>query len=324
MISFISSTVACNVLDTIPWIWMCMSDLQRVQQGPYFLSYPIIIHSTFVLSLAAPSSFPDDELRVRLPLLTKFSVGINANIDDTSAMITALREAPRLRELEFFRESPSSCLHALKQTLNVEVLTVYLSRELPRALALLLPDRVTLHHLHTLKFNCDGKGRLLERLVLPALQTIHLSCLCGSGILWFINLGIQTVWPLRSIYLTTMSVDDCISCLRSLPSITHVEICSRLLTDLDKLLYFLHKDRMALPALETRSSGLPPRVFGTAVAGNACIEIEWGPSRRSQVEVFPTWICAESRAPSKEFVEEIWAEPRAVMGAGLEVSIDVA
>ncbi|KAF7367529.1 F-box domain-containing protein [Mycena sanguinolenta] len=306
---------------------------------------------TLIFSLFTPFSFPNDEFWKRVPLLTKLSVRITAYVHwhDTSVMISAFREAPRLREvclsgnsaqhmllpwiqlthLEFQETSPSSCLHVLKETPNVQVLSVslpHLGRELPHAMTLLLPHRVTLHHLHTLKFSDDLEGKLLERLVLPALKTIHLSLLIGPGILSFINLGFRSAWSLQSICFTEMVVNECISCLQSLPSITHIQFGNAMLSsiELNELLYFLHKDRTTLPALETLAlrdcsrefSGLRLRemLASRSIASGAhdCVKL-----KSFQLAFVPL-------AVRKEFVEEIWAELRTVVEAGLEVAIDVA
>ncbi|KAJ6459544.1 hypothetical protein C8R45DRAFT_552524 [Mycena sanguinolenta] len=290
---------------------------------------------TLTFFLYAPFSFPDDEIRGRLPLLTELEVNIIAEQPVNPVIITAFREAPRLREvrlsgasllwislpwtqltqLTFKKESDYNCFQILKETPNLEVLDVSLSGTGPPPL---LSSQHTLPRLHTLIFN-DPVGKLLERLVLPALQTAHLSALLG-GVSSFIELGVRSAWPLRSIQIGTLvaKLANCIACLQSLPSLTRVHIeCFRLTrSNLDELAMLLHQDRMMVPALETL-------ILECCVAGFEWLRLREmllsrlsGTQAKLRVFKLGFWRPVASK-------EEIYSELRPAMDAGLEISISV-
>ncbi|KAJ7241023.1 hypothetical protein B0H12DRAFT_47686 [Mycena haematopus] len=290
---------------------------------------------TLTFSLHTPFSFPDDEIWGCLPLLTKLSVNILAR-DDTPVMMTAFRDAPRLREvklsgaslqwislpwiqlthLEFCDGSIASCLQILKETPNLEVLGIfmpYLDRE-----------SLPLHHLallrlHTLKFTHDAEGELLKRLVLPALNTIHLAGLQGPGLSWFIDLGVRSAWPLRFIRLSNMTVHSCTTCLRSLSSATQVEIRNFEFTgpDLNQLITLLH-DNSVVPALQTLTLVDCGTEFSvrslTEMIASRLSGAHDGLVKLRSFRLFSCWL-------SGSFVEEIWTGLRPAMDAGLEVHI---
>ncbi|KAF7367524.1 F-box domain-containing protein [Mycena sanguinolenta] len=323
-------------------------DISACEQTPFMKIFSVISnHSSqlraLTFSLEPSFPFPNDEFQGHLPLLSKLTVHILAEEDDDHpAMVTAFHDAPRLREVQLFwtsfnsialpwiqlthlglsEESVSSALRILQETPNLEVLEVYFSdmvREPPQSL--------TLHHLHTLKFIYDPDGELLEHLVLPALKTIHLVALHGPGSLLFSNLVIRSALSLRSIHLTKMAVDDCIVCLRSLPSLAEVQIQAWAFNDssLHGFLAFLHEDRAILPALETLALSQCCPEFSALRLREM---LAWRSSEKHHEQVklksFRLTFARTRGVPSKEFVEEIWAELRAVMDAGLQVSIDVA
>ncbi|KAJ6456188.1 hypothetical protein C8R45DRAFT_583454 [Mycena sanguinolenta] len=297
-----------------------------------------------VFALAEPFSFPNDEIRGRLPLLTKLAVTINAKDDDTPAMLTAFREAPCLRmvrltgaslhsislpwiqltRLEFWDESPSSCFQILKETPNLEVLVVnvpYANRE-P-----LLPHHLTLPHLRTLKFIRDHNGELLGHLVLPALKTIHLSRLRGpGGISSFIDLGIRSAWSLQSIHLTEMPLGSCTACLRSLPnSVAEVQIQDPAFTGvyLNELMTLLQEERGTLvPALQTLILHNCGTDFSKWRLGQM-LASRLTAAHDGEAKLKSFRLAYVDYTLSKEFVQDLWEELRPMREAGLQVSIDV-
>ncbi|KAF7367580.1 F-box domain-containing protein [Mycena sanguinolenta] len=275
-----------------------------------------------------------------------FSLTIKAKNDTTPVIMTAFREAPRLREvrlsgaslrwislpwtqltqLEFWDESTSRCFQVLKETPNLEVLDVHLPRRnMERLPSLQFP--LTLPHLHTLKFASDLYGELLDHLVPPALKTIHLPVLLGMGTTAFTDLGVRSAWSLQSIHLSDMTVNDCTACLRSLSSVTHVHVGVKTSNftsyDMDELIALFDKDKKILPALET----LVIRDCGTEVPAwrlRKMLESRTTRARDGEVKLKTFRLDFGRHAPValKEFVEGLWLELLPVIDAGLEVSID--
>ncbi|KAJ7872798.1 hypothetical protein B0H14DRAFT_159229 [Mycena olivaceomarginata] len=198
---------------------------------------------TFSFTLDTPYSFPNAKIQGRLPLLTKLDVNIIADELDCPRFMTAFSDAPHLRQvrlagasiqwislpwiqlthLEITDVSVSSCLQILKQTPNLEVLDVFLPQPDTELEPLALRP-LALPHLHTLTFSYDPEGGLLACLILPALRTLHLRALKRDGPSRFLALGARSAWSLRLISLKDMRAADCAVCLRSLPSVTEVEI----------------------------------------------------------------------------------------------------
>ncbi|KAF7334304.1 F-box domain-containing protein [Mycena sanguinolenta] len=140
--------------------------------------YSILSHyvpqiRAFTFSLDTPFSFPNEEIGGRVPLLTKLTVNITAK-NNTPVMVTAFRDAPRLREvclsgaslrwislpwiqlthLEYSDETVPSCLQVLEETPNLEVLDVSLARS-HSDWVVVTARYLTLPRLHTLRFSYD-------------------------------------------------------------------------------------------------------------------------------------------------------------------------
>ncbi|KAJ6600669.1 hypothetical protein B0H10DRAFT_695935 [Mycena sp. CBHHK59/15] len=229
---------------------------------------------TLGLTLDIPFPFPNDEIRGRIPCLTKLVVNMMTETDDEPVMMTAFSNAPCLREaqlcgvslqwislpwiqlthLDFSHESVSTCVEVLKQTPKLEVLVVFLTRswdsDPPSAL-------LTLPHLHTLKFLYDRDGALLDHLTLPALKSLELTSLDSEGSPRLFPLGPRSAWSLRSIRLMGMAAETSIFCLLSIPSPEEVEICNTDWPDYDlnPLVELLTTDDGFLPALRALTLG---------------------------------------------------------------------
>ncbi|KAF7349174.1 hypothetical protein MSAN_01706800 [Mycena sanguinolenta] len=231
-------------------------------------SYSLRIH-TLKFSLYEPFSFPNDKFRRRLPLLTKLAVTIltEHNRPVPPVMMTAFRDASLLREVRLSGaslqwislpwvqlthsylsdESPSWFLQILKETPNLEVLALA-SPDRSNSSSPLLHD-LTLPNLHTLEFFGHPEGKLLERLGLPALKTIHLANVRDPEVSWFLDLGVRSAWSSRSMRLSYMKVDNFIACLQSLASVTEVHI-HLVGSGLNQLLILLHEGGTIVPALQ--------------------------------------------------------------------------
>ncbi|KAF8189988.1 hypothetical protein K438DRAFT_1832445 [Mycena galopus ATCC 62051] len=322
-------------------------DLQLFECGPGSTMtvkiFSVISHyssqiRTLAFSLDAPFSFPNPEIVGRLPLLTKLAVNILAEHDSPPVLTTAFSNAPRLREvrlsgaslqwitlpwiqlthLEFSDESVSKCLQVLKDTSNLEVLEIYLPS---MDMEPLPPQHLTLPHLHTLKFSYDREGRLLERLVLPALKTIHLTSLEGEGLSRLRSLCVRSECSLDSVHLAGMSTDSSTRCLRSLPSVTKVELQGQFDHALsNKLVEVLYESRTFLPALHTltlRECGteISPSLLAAMLASRS----SGAPEEMAKLESFRLFF---SRNAPHEYVEDTRALLRPLIDAGLEVFIE--
>ncbi|KAF7349171.1 F-box domain-containing protein [Mycena sanguinolenta] len=293
----------------------------------------------FRFSIDTPYSFPNEEFRGRLPLLTNLGVTILTE-NDTPVMVTGFRDAPQLREaslsgaslqwislpwiqlthLEYSDEFMTSCLQVLHETPNLEVFDVYASY---LDTGSQLPRHLTLSHLHTLRFSYDPDGELLERLVLPALKTLHLAGL--RSIPSLIDLGTRSAWLLQSLCLSVMTVENCLACLRCLSSVVEVEFQSLDSPDrdLNDLITHLHRDKTIVPALKM----LAFRDCGTEFTGwqlgdMLATRASGAHDGMVKLESFRLVFSSGRRGPSKAFVQEIWEELRPAMDAGLQVRID--
>jgi hypothetical protein len=136
-------------------LWLSRAGRHAMDLHVYRCSHAVPIYSelaqcsvqwsTFGLTLDVPYAFPNEEIRGRVPALTKLVVTIFFESHNEPVLLTAFSDAPLLRHaqlsgaslqwislpwiqlthLEFSDESLSACIEVLKQTPNLEVLVVY-------------------------------------------------------------------------------------------------------------------------------------------------------------------------------------------------------
>ncbi|KAJ7474272.1 hypothetical protein FB451DRAFT_1248464 [Mycena latifolia] len=224
---------------------------------------------TLHLTLGHPFSFPNADIRGRIPSLTKLAVTILNDWDEEPVMLTAFSDAPALRDaqlsgaslrwislpwvqlthLELSDDSLSAYVDVLRQTPNLEILRVgitYLHRAPdPSSAPLILPN------LHTLVLYDNRQSMLLPYLTLPALQTLELMSLAPENSSLLRQLARRSAWSLRSICLIDMSPEAAVLCLQSLPSLEAVEIRNNEWPnyDWDPLFELLARENAFLPAL---------------------------------------------------------------------------
>ncbi|KAJ7716217.1 hypothetical protein DFH07DRAFT_1068411 [Mycena maculata] len=296
---------------------------------------------TLRLTLLAPWSFPNERLQGRLPRLSKLIINVLADRGvDPGWTITAFSDAPSLREVRLYGASlrcitlpwiqlthleckmeSSDCVRILQRTPQLEVLNVlnvYFDNDSdPNTGA------VALTHLHTLKFEYDRSGEILDFLTLPALKTIELSALYPGGPERFSALGLRSMWSLQSIHLMGMASKISNLCLRSAPSAEEVEIRHTSFEwpedTLDELVELLHHDNAFLPVLRTMTlSHCTMQISVEPLAHMLLSRCHGGRPGVARLESFRLsfW-----HAEMDINVEEIKTGLRPLMDAGMEVEI---
>ncbi|KAJ6600704.1 hypothetical protein B0H10DRAFT_1958730 [Mycena sp. CBHHK59/15] len=269
---------------------------------------------TLRLTLDNPFSFPNNEIRGRIPCLTKLVVNMITETDDEPVMMIAFSNAPCLHEaqlsgvslqwislpwiqlthLDFSHESVSTCVEVLKQMPKLEVLVIFLTLSWdsdPPSALLMLP------HLHTLKF-LEGSPRLFP-------------------------LGLRSAWSLRSIRLMGMAAERSIFCLLSIPSLEEVEICTTDWPDYDlnPLVELLTNDDGFLPALRALTLGGCIIDIST-LSLVEMISSRWNGNRVGVAQLESFHLLRLDEASDSASVEQIRTQLCPLAIEGLEVVID--
>ncbi|KAJ7088208.1 hypothetical protein C8R43DRAFT_297823 [Mycena crocata] len=221
------------------------------------------------IALLPSLDFPNDTIIGRLPNLTKLSVKSPGfrNVAPVKAL-TAFAKAPLLRSvtlidvvlsrislpwmqlthLNLSFDSVARCVEVLKQTPNLQILSV--SLRLPSVRAP-VSEILVLRHLDTLNVR-ESDGWLFDHLTLPALRALELSHLRGEGVPRLVDLTRRSTWPLTSLRLTNVIFESSLGCLHYLPSLERVDIIHDILGfeyNLAMLSHFLTHNVAFLPAL---------------------------------------------------------------------------
>ncbi|KAJ7073447.1 hypothetical protein B0H15DRAFT_806707 [Mycena belliarum] len=181
-------------------------------------------------------------------------------------MVNVFSEAPSLREVDIsvytrwislpwiqlthLRLSKivlSECLNILQKTLKLEVLRL---SDLDGLGSNPSRPHVILPSLRTLSLSHDP-DTIIEHLTLPALQTLGLRSIDIASPTRWVNIGLRSAWPLRSITTWEMAPNARDICLRSLPSLALVNIYNSNNEHdyYDSLVNLLAHDDQFLPAL---------------------------------------------------------------------------
>ncbi|KAJ7447568.1 hypothetical protein B0H11DRAFT_2290139 [Mycena galericulata] len=288
------------------------------------------------LSFHLPSSFPNDKIQGRVPCLTKLTINIIGGYD-VPEMVTAFRDAPRLRDVQLFGASfrslslpwiqltslnfsggtLSNCVEILEQTPNLELLSVHLLTK-----TRIGKPPLTLLHLHTLVFQCDHAIMLLDYLTLPALKTFELSALESDGVL---ALATRSQWSLRSIRLVALPSPASVLCLASTPSVEEVEIRHSAAIfwwhdSLDKLISLLRKDDAFLPnALVLKLTHCIAHVSASSLA--KMLTSRRNESREGIAKLETFHLLFEPGKVPRKYLEEIVRRMRPLQDMGLDIVV---
>ncbi|KAJ7474256.1 hypothetical protein FB451DRAFT_1034989 [Mycena latifolia] len=293
---------------------------------------------TLRFALALPSSFPNAEIRGRIPSLMKLVVTILDIREDESVLLTAFSDAPCLREaqlsgaslqwlslpwvqlthLELSDDSLSEYVGVLRQTPNLEVLRVSITHIQdaadPSSTPLILPN------LHTLEFSYDREGMLLSYLTLPALRTLELTSLPGANSFLLHQAGLRSAWPLRSMRLTRMASEAVVICLDCLPTLETVEICNPQSSYYDWepiIAAFAHHDEF-LPALRTLVlCGSPSHFSITKLV--EMLASRWDGNRQGVIKLASFRLKYGNEAAPNDPFEELRTRLRSLTNEGLNV-----
>ncbi|KAK7055836.1 F-box domain-containing protein [Favolaschia claudopus] len=195
---------------------------------------------TFDVALDQPHSFPNAAFQGCLPLLTKLHVKIAA-VGYRPDRITAFADAPKLREvglsgasfewlalpwiqltkLELASLTVSNCFKILQETTNLQFLTIT-TLTADRVEPTLSPQ-LTLPRLHSFILYYTNRP-LLNILTLPALRYLYIGSLGQEDVPSFQALSTRSEWPLQAIRICRSSSKPLVLCLRSVPSVTDVDI----------------------------------------------------------------------------------------------------
>ncbi|KAJ7502113.1 hypothetical protein B0H11DRAFT_2367132 [Mycena galericulata] len=262
------------------------------------------------LSFHLPSSFPNDKIQGQVPCLTKLTINMIGGYN-VPEVVTAFRDAPRLRDVQLFGascrslslpwiqltslnfsgETLSNCVEILEQTPNLEVFAT-------------------------------TAIMLLDCLTLPALKTFELSALEIDGVL---ALATRSQWSLRSIRLVGLPSPASVLCLASTPSVEEVEIRHSAAVfwrhdSLDKLISLLRKDDAFLP--NARVLKLTHCVVHVSASSPAkMLTSRQNESREGIARLETFHLLFEPDKVPRKYLEEIVRRMRPLQAMGLDIVV---
>ncbi|KAJ6486771.1 hypothetical protein C8R45DRAFT_268266 [Mycena sanguinolenta] len=120
-----------------------------------------------------------------------------------------------------------------------------------------------------------------------------------------------------------MKVENLIACLRSLPSVTEVQINMNIPgSNLDQISTLLREDRTIIPQLQTLVLEIHHNAQDFSLASLGEMMESRSSGANDGMVKMKSFQLAFSYVVPKPFVEEIWEEFRPLMDAGVEISID--
>lgn len=151
----------------------------------------------------------------------------------------------QLKHLELCSADIFRCEQILSETRNLEVLTVYLRQNWGddhQSTPLILA------RLHTFKIEVCIDGVIFDYLNLPALKALDCAYGDDESSARLISLALRSTWSLRFMRLMATTAENCILCLRCIPSLEEVVICDKTCTT-KPLIDLLANDMVFLPNL---------------------------------------------------------------------------
>ncbi|KAJ7259704.1 hypothetical protein C8J57DRAFT_1471924 [Mycena rebaudengoi] len=319
---------------------------RRIDRILRFLSTKSLQWRSVGFTLLPPFSFPNDEIRGRVPCLKRLAVAIPRSASPVP--ITAFLDAPQLREVIFDGAAhlwmalpwtqliklelkypclQSESLSILQRTPNLEVLVVHVAPM--NGWDITSPHEhppVQLLNLHTLSFlGYDPDGHLLDYLTLPSLKTISLASL-GPGVRRLASLVKRSAVSLELMHLNDLLLKHAIACLEAAPSLREVSI-SFSETVLDRndfsaLCRHLAIDKTLLPALRS----LTIHDYTHTASLTSLLEVLWtrrNPEDDTVVKLEFFRLVFEGSNQSLE-VANLIGDLRFLIEGGLTVEIDSA
>ncbi|KAJ7203842.1 hypothetical protein GGX14DRAFT_648060 [Mycena pura] len=156
---------------------------------------------------------------------------------------------PLLEHLELFSFSIPYLLAVLPHAVNLRCLQ--LGRASSPEYAQVAPLSTLLPHLHTFICTHDPPAMVLQYLTLPALESLRLTHLSDAGVHVVLSCVARSSSTIRTLELTSMTFPATYNCLRSLSTITHLDLSCGWANDEEKEFFAAMISVGFLPALES-------------------------------------------------------------------------
>ncbi|KAJ7282523.1 hypothetical protein C8J57DRAFT_1554553 [Mycena rebaudengoi] len=270
-----------------------------------------------------PISFPIDSICTPLPALIKLKTRTPCWPAGSIACITAFRDAPQLREVDFCGlslsfiplpwtqlthltfsvQSPIDFLEILQQAPNLEGLVISMNYPLLQTAA---PPPCTLFRLGSLKLSDGPHHRILDYLTLPALHRLEMLRMRAEGCTSVQSLVERSGCSIQVLQLIQTALTVTCDCLSNLPSLTEVAINHPgwSTTDFRQFFERISDKQAILPALEALKIVWPKANLDLYPPPQSAFIAEDGCRVGAEAQVVPSRIPPKPGLPDKNCAEE--------------------